>query len=669
MPRRNSHSDEVGVDELIRLADQADLLHDDRVQQLLQVAASTSSTGVRRRIKQALEVKAAYRQRHPFEDTVSVEPIRLGTNRTGGYVGIHEDDLSKHMLVTGQTGSGKTTLFYNVMDQISVPWWAFDLKKDYRHFVTEDTSVVVLPWNEFRFNPLEPPPGVGPKRWAQVVTEVFGHATSLLSGSKNYLLKQLTQLYTRVGDDDGWPTLHQLRAAVEDENINYARKSSNYQDTVLNRLDGLLLPSEDVFTVSSGYVDPSLIDQRVVFEFDGLASDVQNFLMEVLFAYVFEYRLANGDRGDGLRHVFFLDEGKRVFSVYKERQDASGIPPIDELTAKMREFGEGLVVADQEPGKLTESIKANTYVTVLLQMSDYDQFRDVADSMDLSRRQRDVGQRLDVGEAIVQIGNAAPARVDLDDYDLDKSMTDADLEQAQKNVWTDIDSTIRETETGESTSLDGEESEKPEESGKENNLSENEIALLRDIVERPFVGISSRYEQLSSANKGHETKKSLLDAGLVEERQISAERGRKKLLQLTESGRDVAAEHGVDIPETTRGDIVHRYWQNKVKDVLETEDWDCALERDHADVAAEKDGVEIAVEIAMEERMREVDHVEQRLEDGFEHVVVVCRNDHVLSFVEDRAAESGLPGGSFSLLRFHDVVEDGSEFCEIISGF
>lgn len=57
--------------------------------------------------------------------------------------------------------------------------------------------------------------------------------------------------------------------------------------------------------------------------------------MEILFAYVYECRIAQNHRNSGLNHLFFLDEGKRVFSVYKERQDASGIPEIDELTAKM----------------------------------------------------------------------------------------------------------------------------------------------------------------------------------------------------------------------------------------------------------------------------------------------------------------------------------------------
>jgi len=46
----------------------------------------------------------------------------------------------------------------------------------------------MLPWTELRFNPVKPPPGVLPRRWVQVFNEILGHATALLSGSKNYLL-------------------------------------------------------------------------------------------------------------------------------------------------------------------------------------------------------------------------------------------------------------------------------------------------------------------------------------------------------------------------------------------------------------------------------------------------------------------------------------------------
>lgn len=90
-----------------------------------------------------------------------------------------------------------------------------------------------------------------------------------------------------------------------------------------------------------------------------------------------------------------------MFSVYKERKDAVGIPAIDELTAKMRGFGEGLVVADQEATKLTDSIKINTYTKILLPTGDEKQFQEMVRSMHLDERQADIVRSFDTGEAVV----------------------------------------------------------------------------------------------------------------------------------------------------------------------------------------------------------------------------------------------------------------------------
>jgi len=218
------------------------------------------------------------------------------------------------------------------MEQLDVPFWAFDLKQDYRHLLWRDDSLLVLPWKEFRFNPMRPPRGVSPRRWAQVFAEIFGHATALLSGSKNYLMKQIIELYEFYGlfDEvsDPYPNLHELQSKMQQEKINYVRKQANYRDTVVNRLEAMTLTAGTIFDCSQGLPVEDLLNQNVAFEFDGLGRDLQNFLMEILFASVYEYRLAQNQRDDGLRHIFFLDEGKRVFSVYKERQDASGIPAI-----------------------------------------------------------------------------------------------------------------------------------------------------------------------------------------------------------------------------------------------------------------------------------------------------------------------------------------------------
>ncbi|MDY6778057.1 MAG: ATP-binding protein [Candidatus Nanohaloarchaea archaeon] len=682
------------MESLIRLAKRAGMDDQPDVQRLLRAAAASNNAVVRRRVKRVLEVRAAQHQEYPFTPNARTPSpsddtqVRLGSTHDGSPVTVTATDLSKHVLVAGQSGAGKTTLFYNLMDQLDVPFWTFDLKQDYRH-LARSHDILVLPWRQFRINPLQPPPGVTPRRWAQVVVEILGHSTALLSGSKNYVLKHIFELYRSrlntkvdepVGDGGGtvaWPTVADLQSSIEEDSMNYARKSANYRDTVLNRLEAMTMAAGQLFDAEQGHVQPGLIDRDVVFEFDGLGNDVQDFLMELLFAYVYEYRLAQAHRGNQLRHVFFLDEGKRVFSVYKERQDAAGLPTIDELTAKMREFGEGLVVADQEPSKLTDSIKANTHVKILLAMGDRKQFHEMADSMHLASRQQDFAGRLDVGEAVVQVGNTPPFPVDLPRYSVEKDVADAELQRMQAEQWQQLHTDIvtdsgynREGEIGERQENrddgDGDAGENGEDPV---DLSEEAVTLLRDVVDRPFVKLSDRYEKVSSANKGNQAKNELVEGGFVEERQVTAVRGRMKLLELTDKGRGVLEEEGADVSGAGRGGIVHRYWQHRIQEALETWGWAVELEVADADLGAERDGASVAVEVSMENVEREVDHAKQRLRDGFDGVVVVGRNESVRDGLMQRVEEESVDSESVGFLRFQDFVGDSPAAQDVFEEF
>jgi hypothetical protein len=499
---------------------------------------------------------------------------------------------------------------------------------------------------------VKPPPGVPPRRWAQVFSEIFGHATALLSGSKNYLLKklvtlyQLYELFDKVSEP--YPSLHELEMLIDDDKINYVRKTSNYRDTVLNRIEAMNLTAGTVFDCSQGSPIEDLLRRNVVFEFDGLSRDVQNFLMEILFAYVYEYRLAQNQRDEGLNHVFFLDEGKRVFSVYKERQDAAGIPEVDQLTAKMREFGEGLVVADQEASKLTDSIKANTYTKVLLPTGDQKQFRAITESMNLTERQAEYAQKLGTGEAIVQTGNQEPVPVSLDDYDLEKAVSEDELRRLQSENWHGLSHEPRDTTLRFETYVAPGREDKPDDPDIIDDPTEIEVSndadrMLEDVVENPFKPLTERYDQFSSSYKGNKAKNELVENGVVIERHVRTGSGKRKLLELTEKGRDYA-EDAVD-PDTEqkgRGGVVHQYWQHRVKEVFKAAGWTAETEVFDTDVYVNFGSSELMIEVAMGNNQREVDHVKQRLDGGIDAVWVVCRNEEIRDGLKQRLEENDL---------------------------
>ncbi|WP_237561350.1 ATP-binding protein [Halostella pelagica] len=575
--------------------------------------------------------------------------------------------LSKHLLVIGQSGAGKTSLFYNLLPQLDVPFWSFDLKQDYRHLTTQMDDLLVLPWTELKFNPLVPPPGVRPRRWAQVVSEIFGHATSLLSGSKNYLVKSILELYRLYDlfeeDSSPYPSFHELEQSLTSDPINYMRKNSNYRDTVLNRVEAMNLGSGTVFDCSQGYSLEELLTRNVIFEFDGLNRDTQNFLMEILFAYVYEYRLAQAHRSQDLNHVFVLDEAKQVFSVYKERQDEAGIPAVDELTAKMREFGEGLIVADQEASKLTDSIKANTYTKALLSTGDRKQFQALADSMNLTPRQRSVAQDLGIGEAVIQTGNEHPVRVTLEEYELAKTVTDTELQRHQGRIWNTLSSEPRKQPQRFEKAVWSDNTD-PEEPGiiddppSKITVSDESEQLLRGVVEEPFIPLTERYETFSSRYKGNKAKNELVETGLVTEQSIRTGTGARKLLELTDRGRNYVEQTlDIDPRHEGRGGIVHRYWQHKVKEIFESAGWATTLELFDADVYVNTGELEIVVEIAMENTKREREHVEKHLEQGFEVVWVVCPTEKVRDGLKQRVENADIDSNQIVFHLAQDVSD------------
>jgi len=655
---------------LLELAKKNSVLDDPEVRKLVLAAGLSSNKRLQESVRKAVLNKSIEQYRYPFDYSLEFGDVELGSTFQDQAFNLSQEDLTKHLLAVGQSGSGKTTLFYSLMSEVEEPFWAFDLKQDYRHLAGEE-ELFVLPWQEFRFNPLRPPEGVSPRRWAQVFSEIFSHATALLSGSKNYLLKNIVELYKLYGlfdDVSGpYPSLHELQRLIEEDTMNFVRKASDYRETVLNRLQAMNLTSGTVFDCSRGYGAEELLQRDVVFEFDGLSRDVQNFLMESLFAYVYEYRLAQNHRDQGLNHLFFLDEGKRVFSVYKERQEASGIPEIDELTAKMREFGEGLVVADQEASKLTDSIKANTYTKVLLSTAGRKQFEAMTSAMNLSERQAEFASELDIGEAVVQVGNrVGPVPVDLKNYELEKEVSDEQLRKQQLKKWDRLSHEPRETTQRFRDSVApgrSEEVEEPEivEDPKDVvELSGEADRLLEDIVANPFKALTKRYSRFSSRYKGNKAKNELVEHGVVIERQVKAQEGKRKLLQLTDKGRDyVENELDLDAEHEGRGGIIHRYWQHQIQKAFEEQGLDAFIETFDADVYVNLYDSELVVEVAMGDNPREIEHIEKHLDKDF-IIYVAARNQEILGGLKQRMQEKGLQTDrvDFRTVRdFNDLEE------------
>ena len=96
---------------------------------------------------------------------------------------------------------------------------------------------------------------------------------------------------------------------------------------------------------------------------------------------------------------------KRVFDANKELRGSThemGVPLIDIIADEIRSLGEGLIISDQEPSKLTSSIKANTYIKIVGYLGHGKDIQDISEALALNESYRKMLSRLRKGLWLVK---------------------------------------------------------------------------------------------------------------------------------------------------------------------------------------------------------------------------------------------------------------------------
>ncbi|NUB91185.1 ATP-binding protein [Haloterrigena sp. SYSU A121-1] len=605
---------------------------------------------------------------YPFESYDG--DFRIGTNPEGQPVGLTREQLNEHMLIVGRTGAGKTTLFYNLMDEcagMDLPFLVFDFKNDYRH-LAEHRDLLVVNWRDLKFNPLQPPPGVRTARWAEVMADTWTHAMGLWKASRGYFIRKLRELYRFYDTEAGeWPSLFELLELVRADEIPYASPRYRYKERLDNRLTGMTGFSGEVFDCSQSYPFEEFLDRNVVVELQEPIEDVQVFVVEALLTWIFYYRVAQGHR-QGLRHVVLFDEAKHVFDVNRERDSDSPNPPISTLMGQVREFGEALIVADHEPSKLSDSLKANTNAKLWMSLGSGKDTDEMAQTFGLDAEETEYTRTFEKGEALLKLADRDPVPVALPDYQLEKSMTETEIRERMRSELDSLDWAERmqpslfQSEVGEDSSGD-EPTEQDENAGDGDDDEPDAVAeaLLVSIVEEPFLSVSERYDMVGvGSKKGTAAKEELVALDLVSEETVrNGKRGKNPtLLELTEKGHTVLEDRGYDVPGTGRRGIEHRYWQHQIKEFYESDGFDVEIEHavgsESIDVYVERGVVSIAVEVARS-AWHEVENIRKCLDYEVNRVEVVYLEDSVRDQI--RSAVEDEFGGVPDLVEFVPVSE------------
>jgi uncharacterized protein len=380
-------------------------------------------------------------------EVIAVGEVLDRSRRPAGPLALSQASLNRHVFVCGATGAGKSQTVRALLEaatRAGIPWLVVEpAKAEYRLMAARlgaAAGVVRIRPGESDaiaagLNPLEPAPDAAGRRFPLQTHADLVKALFIASfRSEEPFPQVLSAALTRVYEDAGWdlalgetvaadpspsyPSLTGLqRAAIRIvREIGYSQRIT---DDVLGfikvRLSSLRLGTTGRFLEGGHQLDfGKLLRANAVLEIEDVGDDSDKaFLMGTVLIRLaehlrMEHKAAEPAGEVGLRHLTVIEEAHRLL----RRPDATGSGPAGGaaahavemfagLLAEIRAYGEGLIIAEQIPGRLVQDVIKNTAVKITHRLPAADDREAVGATMNMTTAQNRFLVTLPPGEAAV----------------------------------------------------------------------------------------------------------------------------------------------------------------------------------------------------------------------------------------------------------------------------
>ncbi|MCU0849744.1 MAG: DUF87 domain-containing protein [Candidatus Thermoplasmatota archaeon] len=651
------------IQALAALANEAGLLDNDHVQNLLYAIGLDEDDELTSDAMEIFSAKALKKMIspdpfYPLPDGLEVAgDIELGkVGKSEFSFGLKYNEMAQHVLSVGRSGSGKTNQLFHVMNQLlkkNIPFWCFDFKREFRGLLRKREDVLVLTPENFKFNPLRPPEGITPLRWISIFSDVFAHSTGLLEGSNSFLLDQAYNLFDLFQVFDGrgnYPSFKELLEILKRVYVPLNTREARYLESVRNRLNSCVLNAESMLDCSKDMMDDLLKQNKtVVFEFYGLSEHVASFFIEMILTKLYFYRMAQG-RGcsRNVPMVVFMDEARNVYDYRKEKNNAAGVPIIDTITERIRDFGVSLYICTQIPTEICASAKANTYTKIMMNLGNGNDIHDMARCMGLNENQMQFNYGLGIGNAIVRMAGryTKPFWFHVPEATMDKDVSDWEVEHRTGPALSGFE-VIPVARLSPFLDYVGSLQPRGKSSQSKNGTSSVVRDFMGNVACHPYHPATRRYDTLGlSRKKGKVVKDYLLENGLATELNVKVSKTIFNFLVLTQKGFATCIVNGQvneDWKDIVSGKVsfLHKFYQFLIKEVLTQEGWDVFIEykiKDDkwVDVVAKCGNRNLAFEVAITKF--EPDDVLKCIADEkekFDEIRVVCKDETTRKEIEE----------------------------------
>ncbi len=450
--------------------------------------------------------------------------------------GLREDEWLQHVAIFGRSGAGKTNMGFLIIQQLvekKKPVLIFDWKRNYRDLLNlpgfENTAVYTIGRTicPFSFNPLVPPAGTNPKTWLKKLIDVLGHAYLLGDGVAFLMQEAIDGVYERAGVYSGkvekWPTFRDVLTALK-QRENSGREAG-WMSSALRALASLCFGEMDTLVNKGGDNIEKLLTQTVILELEALTQSDKVFFVQTMMLWIHHYRIHQASR-EIFKHAIVIEEAHHVLS--DERRSLAGGQSVMELTFReIREFGESLIYLDQHPSQISMPALGNTYCTICFNLKHRTDVSAMSQAMLLKDDEKDVLGNLQIGQAVVRLQGRGtkPFLISVPEFKIEKgSFTDARVVSHMTKLG--LMSVRNQPKTA--PLVFGDSSAPTISSGK---------AFLADVAEFPDCGVAERYKRLGlSVRQGQKIKDDFIEKGLIQEQVQTTNKGRLKVIRLTEQG-------------------------------------------------------------------------------------------------------------------------------------
>ncbi|MFE9577411.1 ATP-binding protein [Nocardia sp. NPDC006044] len=304
------------------------------------------------------------------------------------------DTLNRHSFVAGATGSGKSQTVRHLLEGLhtsGVPWLVIEpVKAEYAGMAGRISApvIVIRPGDPHAvpvgINPLEPEHGFPLQTHIDLVRALFLASFDAVEPFPQVLSHALSRCYTDLGWDTvisssrrpgftpKYPTLTDLQTTASSvvDGIGYGREiTDNVRGFIDVRLSALRLGTPGRFFEGDYHIDlADLLRHNVVLEIEDIGSDSDKaFFIGAVLIRIFEHlRIHRSDNTTGLRHVTVVEEAHRLLRRAEPGTPAAhAVELFAALLAEIRAYGEGLIVAEQIPTKITPDVVKNTALKIL----------------------------------------------------------------------------------------------------------------------------------------------------------------------------------------------------------------------------------------------------------------------------------------------------------------